>query len=260
MTSNFAIYRLGLKNAIAARLAYRADFLLSLVIVSLFDFLVPLITLLIYRAGATFPGWTMYEALLVQTVFMLVKGLAFPFFFGMIWNILLRVREGTFDLLLIQPRSILFLCIVTGLDIEDLGKLVGGSAMLAVVLWHIPPPGLLQWLQCVLLSGCALSVFFAFALILSGLLFKWVGNGRVWEIFDAFTRFGLYPQTIYSRGLQVFLAVIIPIAMIGFFPAAVLLQKPHPGMWLSVGICGLFLFASLKFWYWMLRNYTSAGG
>ena len=260
MTSHLTVYRQAFQCALASRMAYRADLFISAAIMLLFEAIVPFVTVLIYRSGSAFPGWTMYEALMIQAVFLLVKGVAFPFFFGIVWNIMDRVREGTFDLLLIKPRSILFLCIATGIDIEDLGKLVGGAAMMILVFTQLPLPGFWQFCQFGLLFVAALSVFFSFALILSGLLFKWVGNGRMWEIFNAATRFSLYPLSIFSKGLQLFLTAVIPIAMMGFFPASVLLGKPHEGMALGVVMCGVFFAFSLWFWHSMMKNHTSAGG
>lgn len=258
--SAFYVYWVGFKNALAARMAYRGDFFISALIVMLFEFIIPLVTLLIYRSGASFPGWTMYEALLIQALFLIAKGVAFPFVFGLVGNMFMHVREGTFDLVLIKPRSALFLSIATAIDTEDLGKFFGGVGMFLVVIQHLPGIRLAQWLQCGLLFLLALSVIFSFALIMSGTLFVWVGNGRVWEIFDTITMFGLYPRSIFSKGLQTFLTAVIPIAMIGFFPASVLLDKPHEGILLSVVVCLAFLGLSVKFWYKMMSNYTSAGG
>ena len=260
MTSHVAVYRQAFQCALASRMAYRVDLFISAAIMLSFEAIVPLVTVLIYRSGSTFPGWTMHEALMIQAVFLLVKGVAFPFFFGIVWNVMARVREGTFDLLLIQPRSILFLSIATGIDIEDLGKFIGGAAMFIVIFSRIPLPGFWQVCQFLLLFAAALSMFFSFGLILSGLLFKWVGNGRMWEIFNAVTMFGLYPLPIFSKGVQTFLTAVIPIAMMAFFPAAVLLGKPHGGIALSVVMCGLFLAFSLWFWHYMVRHHTSAGG
>jgi len=44
------------------------------------------------------------------------KGYFFPFLLCMVWNVLERVQNGTFDLILIKPRSVLQLVIVTGFD------------------------------------------------------------------------------------------------------------------------------------------------
>jgi ABC-2 type transport system permease protein len=248
------------KTALAARMAYRGDFFISAAIMLIAEFIVPLVTFLIYRTGASFPGWSLYEALLIQGVFLLAKGVAFPLFFDMVWNILNLVREGTFDLLLIKPRSILHLVIATGFDCEDLGKLAGGIFVFTLALVHLPAPGPSQWLQFFMLFAFSLSVLFSSGLILSGIVFIWVGCSRVYEIFDSVMAFGQYPRTIFTRGWIQIVTLMIPVAVVGFFPAAVLLGKPAEWLGIAVIATVVFLGFSLRFWYWMLRKYSSAGG
>ncbi|MFD2503728.1 hypothetical protein ACFSS9_03735 [Paenibacillus septentrionalis] len=71
---------------LAEQMAYRSHFALSVVLLIIGDLVVPLITLLVYRSGASFPGWNLHEALLVQAIFVLAKGIAFPFFFRYGWH------------------------------------------------------------------------------------------------------------------------------------------------------------------------------
>lgn len=260
MIYGIKLYLIAFKNALAERIAYRFDFILSTFIVLLFEFTMPLVIILIYRSGSSFPGWGMYEVLLIQAIFLTIKGISFTFFFGMVWNVLERVREGTFDLLLIKPSSALFMSIVTGIDIENLGKIIGGVGLLVFVQFHLNSPSIVQWTQFIFVVIAGVSVFFSFALILSGVLFKWVGNSRVWEILDSITMFGLYPRSIFSKGLQSLITNIIPVAMIGFFPASVLLEKARTGIISSAIACLILLMFSLFFWRKMLKRYSSAGG
>ena len=123
--STLGVYIQGVKTALATRMAYRGDFLMSMLIMMIVEFSGPVITLIIYGNGASFPGWSQYEVLLLQGIFLLSRGISFPFFMGIVWNTIQRVQEGTFDLLLIKPRSILLMSIVTAFDSEDLGKLIG---------------------------------------------------------------------------------------------------------------------------------------
>jgi ABC-2 type transport system permease protein len=254
------IYISGLKIALANRLAYRGDFFLSALIMLLAEFIIPLVTLLIYQTGAAFPGWTLYEVLLIQAIFLLAKGVAQPAFFGMIFNTLVRIREGTFDLLLIKPRSALFMSIVTAFDTEDIGKFIGGLTLFSYALLHLPFPGLWNWLQFFLLFLLSLVVLFSFAVTMAGTVFIWVGNSRVYEIFDCLTSFGLYPVSIFSKPAQIILTAAIPVAMIGFFPAAALLGKPTGALGITAIISLGFLILSLVFWKTMLKQHTSAGG
>jgi ABC-2 type transport system permease protein len=90
--------------------------------------------------------------------------------------------------------------------------------------------------------------------------FKWVGNSRVYELFSALTSFAVYPKSIFSKGIQILLTAVIPLSLMGFFPASVLLKKSVTGLFISLGSCALLFVFSIFFWYRMLRTYTSAGG
>lgn len=260
MRNNIRIYLVGAKTALASRMAYRADFFMSMLIMLLVEMAAPLITIMIYQNGATFPGWTMYEALLIQGVFLLGKGIAAPFFFGIVWNTIERVQNGTFDLLMIKPKSVLFMAIVTGFDAEDLGKLIGGTTLFTLALSRLPMPGLGEWLQFLLLFVLTLAVLFGYGLILAGLGIVWIGNFRVYQIFESITNFGLYPAAIFSKPLQTVITLVIPVAILGSVPATVLLGRPSAGTIGAVGVGLLFLLFSLGFWRWMLKKYTSVGG
>lgn len=260
MIKSIKIHLQGIKTALAVRMAYRVDFFISIFIMLMVEFFTPLMTFLIYKNGASIPGWDMYEVLLIQGIFLLSRGIAFPFFFGIVWNTIERVQEGTFDLLLIKPRSVLHMAIVTGFDSEDLGKLIGGLTLTVIGLLNLPSPGLMEWLMFIALFTVSLVVMFGFALILAGLGIVWVANFRVYEIFFSLANFGMYPSSIFSKSLQTFITSILPVAMLGFIPASALLGKPAQGTMNAIIISFVFLGGSLLFWNTMLKRYTSAGG
>jgi ABC-2 type transport system permease protein len=260
MKQTIRLYGTALKNTLASRLAYRVDFVISALIMLVFELIVPFATFLIYRSGGAFPGWTFQEVFLVQAVFLLAKGIVNPFFAGIVWNTLIRVREGTYDLLLIKPRSALFMTLLTSIDVEDLGKLAGGIGVLVLALSAVPPAGPLNWIAFVLLFACSVCVFMSFAFFMAGSCFKWVGNSRVYEIFDSLCAFAMYPTTIFGKGMQVLVAAVLPLAVMAFFPASVLLGRSVEYLGFGLLSCAAFLAAGAFFWSRMLRSYTSAGG
>lgn len=260
MKRNARIYLMALKNSFAARISYRADFFFSAIMIFIAELIVPFITLLIYRTGVAFPGWPVNEALLLQGVFILSRGAANLLFFGLVWNTLDRVREGTYDLLLIKPGSTLFLSIATGFEPDSIGVIVSGLAISVFSLSKLPEPGIINIAAFLLLFLLSLIVLFSFALLMSGSVFKWVGNSRIYEIFDSIASFGNFPRTIFSRAFQTIISYIIPIAVIGFLPASALLGKRTDGILATTFICFVFLFISSVFWKKMLSKYTSAGG
>jgi ABC-2 type transport system permease protein len=257
---NAKLYLLALKNSIAARITYRADFIFSSFMILVAELVIPVITLLIYKTGASFPGWSVNEVLLLQGVFMAARGFAGLLFFGLVWNTLDRVREGTYDILLIKPASTLFLSIATSFESDSIGVIISGTAVSAFALARLPGSGFANILIFIVLFVLSLVVLFSFALMMAGSVFKWVGNSRIYEIFDSIVSFGNYPRTIFSKAFQTIISYILPISLIGFLPASVLLGKNMVGLPGSAAACLVFLGIGLTFWKVMLKKYTSAGG
>lgn len=254
------IYITSMKNSFAARMAYRADFFFCCVMIFISELLFPLLTMLIYSTGGNFPGWNLSEVMVLQGVFMLSKGAANLLFFGVVYNTLSRVREGTYDLLMIKPVSTLYISVASGFEPDSLGTVTGGLLVIAYSLGKLPQPAALQWLRFAFIFLLSVLVMFAFAVLMAATVFKWVGNSRIYEIFDSITSFGNYPRSIFSKSFQNIISFIIPVGIIAFYPASALLGKDISGLLPSVLVCVLFLLASLALWRLMLSGYTSAGG
>lgn len=249
-----------LRTKLAEQMAYRSHFALSVLLLIIGDLVVPFVTLLVYRSGASFPGWTLYEALLVQAVFALAKGVAFPFFFGMVGTTLSQVREGTFDLLLLRPRPVMLMSMLSGFDPDDFGRLVSGSVLFGYALSGISSPSWEAWLQFTMLFIASIAILCSVSLFLSGMLFRWVGSSRVFDIFDAVTSFGMYPGTIFSKSLQNIFTYVLPVGLIAFVPASALLGRNSWGTLWALLPAFVFLLLGVLFWNRMLKSYTSAGG
>lgn len=255
------IWALALRNSLADRSAYRGDFILGFFVTLLFEMVAPVVTLLMYQTsrGTGFPGWTLAEALLVQAVFLVSRGIAFPLFFSLIGTVNQLVREGSFELVLLKPRSALLVCLTKSINIQALGRLFGGLGLFAVTLGLLPAPSPGQWAVFLLLMVLSLAVLFGFALLLAGSLFVWVGNGRLMELAEALFLFGQYPSSVFAGGFQVLL-MLVPVSLIAAFPAQALLGRDLTWLWaavpLGLGFCAL----GAGFWNTMVRRYSGAGG
>lgn len=258
--SVLGLYIQGVKTALASRMAYRGDFIMSMFIMMIVEFSGPVITMIIYGNGASFPGWDMNEVLLLQGIFLLSRGISFPFFMGIVWNTIGRVQEGTFDLLLIKPRSILLMSIVTAFDSEDLGKLIGGILVLRMALKRLPEQPLSHWISFFILFLFSIILMFGFALFMAGLGIVWIGNYRIYEIFMSVMDFGMYPKSIFTKTFQSILTYIIPVSLLASYPASALLGNVDKNVLLALLSSIVFLLLGLCFYFKIVRNYTSAGG
>ncbi|MEG0692545.1 MAG: ABC-2 family transporter protein, partial [Oscillospiraceae bacterium] len=96
--------------------------------------------------------------------------------------------------------------------------------------------------------------------IMAATTFKWVGNSRIFEIYDSLTILGRYPGTIYHKLLMNITIFVFPVAAMGFFPAASLLGRSQPWMYWAFMPALLFFLLGLWLFRKMIRLYQSAGG
>ncbi len=250
------------RSSFANQAAYRGDFIMNLVVSLLFEMLTPLATVLAYGAtdGAGFPGWTMEEALLIQAVFLVSRGIAFPLFFGIVWVVFNQVREGTFELTLLRPRSPLLVAVTAGVDVSGFGQLAGGLLLLGWTvnrLGAVTPERVLLFLP---LLGLSVLTLLGCALFMSGTLFVWIGNSRVLELLDSILIFGRYPGSIFTSGFQFFLAALIPVSMIALFPAEALLGRTNGLLLAGIPASLVFFGLGVVFWNHMCGKYAGGGG
>lgn len=260
--STARVWAQAFRNSLADRSAYRGDFVFTTLATILGEMMTPLVTVLLYQTSGQrgFPGWTMTEALLIQAVFLVSRGIASPFFFSMVWTVNGLVRSGRFELVLLQPRSPLLVCLTRSINVQAFGRLAGGLVLLVWVLVALPPVTVGGWAQFAVLFAASLLVLFAFALFMAATLFVWVGNGRVAELVDSVLVFAQYPVGIFSPFFQGLFTFVLPIAAIAFFPAGALLGREAPLVLPSLAAAGVFFGLGLLFWNRMLKHYAGAGG
>ena len=260
MKRYYLIYKECIKIAFATAMTYRMNFFLNSVIMLLGDILFPLITLLIYGAGAGFSGWSMYQVLLIQSVFTMSMAISDMTFHGILWATMSGVREGNFEMVLLMPVDTMFLLMARNFSIDAIGLFWGGLTLFIVALAHLGIPSLFMWVQFIILFLIGLMVMLGIALIMAATSFKWVGNSRIPEIFDSVRTFGKYPQSIFPKAINLIASYVFPVLMIGFFPAAALLGQGRGTMFLAIIPCFLFLILGITLYRTMIRLYQGVGG
>lgn len=256
----FSIYLVCIKTAIIQVMAYRVNSLLTAAINLVSNLLFPLVTILIYQSGAAFPGWSLWEVLLMQSIFTVAVGLSNMMLVDVFWGTSTSVQEGTFEVVLLKPMNPLFFFIATHFAPESLGLLVGGGVMFAVAVAHTGIASLLAVLQFTLLFFAGFAVMAGLHIMMAATSFQWVGNSRIPEIFDSITTFGKYPATIFPSVIQAAVTFVIPVSLVGFFPAQAILGKAEAKTLVAVVPCGLFLWFAVWLYGRMIKQYKGAGG
>lgn len=259
MKHNIKIYLQCIKISISSIAAYRLNFFSTLTITFLNNLLIPLIMILAYQNGASIPGYDFGEILLIQSVFMLCTGLCAPFLHNLVWTTMDHIKNGTYDMLLLKPGSVMFISIASSFEISNIGTLLSGVLVFAYSL-RFANPGFFNILQFIFLFTAGILVELSFILLMAATAFKFVGNGRIFEIYNTVTTYGRYPTSIYKTVLSAITTYIVPVSMLGFFPASALLGKSTPGMYGSILCCVLLFIVSIAIFNRMIRSYQSAGG
>jgi len=254
------IYKTCVAAAMARALTYRLNFVLSMLITLCFNLIFPLTTILIYRSGARFPGWNFYEVLLIQSIFTLSLGLACVLFSNVLWSTMQYIREGSFEVVLLRPVNPLFFLIASNFDTGSFGLLIGGGAMFSIAITHTGVISLAAIAQFLLLFAAGFAVMTGFQMIMAATSFKWVGNSRLPDILDSILSFGKYPVSIFPRAVRTLASFIIPVGMIGFYPASALLGRLDPVVLISVIPCVLFMLFGIWLYHHMVRLYEGVGG
>ena len=254
------IYKTCVATAMSRALTYRLNFILSMLITLCFNLFLPLTTILIYNSGASFPGWNFYEVLLIQSIFTLSLGLAYVLFSNVLWSTMQHIREGSFEVVLLRPVNPLFFLIATNFDTGSFGLLIGGGVMFGVAVSHTGVVSAAAAARFLLLFGGGFAVMTGFQMVMAATSFKWVGNSRLPDILDSILSFGRYPASIFPRAIKITASFIIPVAMIGFFPANALLGRFDPVALIAVIPCVLFMFFGIWLYLYMVKLYEGVGG
>ena len=252
--------------SLRSRMQYRSSFLmesLGYVMAAVTELLG--IVVLFSRFGSI-RGWTVSEVALfygvVHVVFAVAEGIGRGF-----ESLESHVKNGTFDRVLLRPRSTLLQVLGAALAPETIGRLVLASLVLVWALAALdggPLAGDIALLLWAFAGGVA--AFFAL-LMLSAALSFWTTETLL--IFAIVTKGGLettqYPIAVFQRALRYLFLFLVPIGTVTYFPVVHVLGRPDPlgtsavVAWLAP-LAG-FVFLSLVAGIWQLgvRHYTSTG-
>ena len=253
-------YGVCVRIAFSTATAYRASFVLSSLITLVGNLAFPLITVLIYGAGASFPGWSAYEVLLIQSVVTLSSGFSGLALGAVTFVTMDHVREGTFETVLLKPMHPLLFIVLTTFEPENIGLILGGGVIFGIAAAQCVTWSFSSVVSFLVLFIAGFLVMAGISLIMAATSFKWVGNSRLPEIASSVENFGRYPLRIFPVAVRSIVTFVIPVAMVGYYPAQALLGRGSVSMWASVPMCVVFFGAGVWLYNHMIRNYQGVGG
>jgi ABC-2 type transport system permease protein len=211
-------------------------------------------------------GWNFREMFFLYALWMTGHELHNTLFFTVV-SVPEYVREGRFDRFLVRPLDTLFQVLTVPQQIVPDG-LVVAIATLAVAT-HAAGVRVdlifTLFVPAIVLGGALIDLGISLAIATCSFWFVRVDTLR-WVVMSLEQDFTRYPISIYTRGVRIVLAFVLPFAFMNYFPATYFLQKTEVGLHLNpaVGLLtpaiGLAWFgASYAFWLVGLRHYQGTG-
>ncbi len=256
----FRIYFSCVKTSLSRITTYRANFLLSVFITLAGNLAFPLVTILIYNAGAEFPGWSFYEVLLIQSIFTVSSGIASILFNGVLWETMGHIREGTFEIVLLKPLNPLFYLISSNFEPECIGVILGGGTLFVLAIMNVEITSIYYVFAFIIMFISGVFVMTGFSLLMAATSFKWVANSRIPEIFDSIKTFGKYPMGIFPTAIRSIITFIIPVGMIGYYPAEAILGRADIYTFWAIIPCVIFMVIGVVTYQLMIKLYEGVGG
>ena len=216
--------------------------------------------MVIFQKIPSLKGWNQFE------VFFIYGMSIFPYalFHGLFSNLYYLsnnfIVEGNLDRLLLRPVNPLFQLLTEKIELEDLGDLIMGTAILIYasshlhLSWHF-----MDWIVLGFLITCAVGIYLGIFTGLASLSFWFLDRAGLIPPVYNMMQFGRYPTTIYNPIIRFVLSWVIPFAFIGFYPSTWFLRRPEFGyyLWITPVVSGYCLFIGFLTWHFGLKRYES---
>lgn len=256
------MHRIFIAQEFKRMMEYKGDFIVGIIGFLMVQCSNLLFLWIIFSQIPDLMGWTVNEIVFIYGFSLIPKGID-HLFFDNLWSIgHFTVRKGDFDKYLTRPINTLFHVMVEKVQIDALGELIMGIALVCVTL----PTLSVEW--SVLKVVLAIAVMPFATLIYTGIktataavAFWTKRSGNVIYMFYMVNDFAKYPVTIYNNVVKWIITYVIPFAFTSYFPAYYILTGENPlyNIGMTVLISIILMTIGILIWNRGIRAYESAG-
>ncbi len=245
-------------TAIAAELEYRVNFAIA-ALSSLGNLAGSWFALsLFYRPDYNFAGWRWEEALMVLGVFTILQGFSSTFLAPNLNTIVRQVQEGTLDFVLLKPISSQFWLSARTVSLWGLPDIILGLLLILYsgIRLNLAPTN--YFVSLIPLFFGAISLY-SLWFMLGAMSIWFVKIYNVTQVLRGLLEAGRFPMVAYPTAYRFFFTFIVPVAFLTTVPAEAVLGRVESSWIAGAGFLAIALFfASMAFWRFALRFYTSA--
>lgn len=258
------LYGILVRSNLKARSAYRFNYVSSILmqmLLSLSEF--AMVLLIVHRVHGL-AGWNADDITLLFGLVVFSSGI-YRMFASDLHDFDKYLVNGEFDSVLTRPAPALLTIMARSIDIEHVGRLLEGGALLILEFIRLGPKlGFNGWTVMELMYAivCGAIIWLAMVIAVATLGF-W--TTRIDELQPVFL-YGpetatSYPLSIYPPAIQAVFYSVMPVGFGSFIPASLILRKGlSPVLWPVTGAVTLVSIGlAVLFWSLGVRRYTSTG-
>jgi ABC-2 type transport system permease protein len=247
-------------------LEYRANFVMWFVFTIVYHGVALGALYVTMRQFPSMNGWNFRQMFFLYALWMAGHELHNTLFFAVV-SVPEYVREGRFDRFLVRPLDTLFQVLTVPQQTFPDALVLGIATLAAATAAANVRVDLVffVFVPLIVAGGALIDLGISLAVATCSFWFVRVDTLR-WVVMSLEQDFTRYPLSIYTRGVRVVLAFVLPFAFMNYFPATYFLQKAETGLHLNpaVGLLtpaiGLaWLGAAYAFWLLGLRHYQGTG-
>ena len=256
------MHRIFIAQDLKKMMEYKIDFLTGAVSFLLGQAVNIAFLWIIFSQIPELKGWNYNEIIFIYGFSLLPKALD-HLFCDNLWMVGYSiVAKGDFDKYLTRPISPLFTVIVEKFQVDALGELVVGIALIASTIDKIS----IQWsilnvLLFLIILPFATLIYTGIKIITASLAFWIKRSGQITHVFYMVNDFAKYPTTIYNGFIRTVITYIIPFAFTAFYPASYFLTGENLlfNIGLTIVISCVLMIISVLVWSKGVSAYESAG-
>src|SRR3990172_946101 len=248
------------KAAILTDLEYRANFVTHLLLAVLsVGWTIAGISVFFLHTDAI-GDWSYHEVLVVVGLFQVFIGLVDALLTPNVQDFTEHLRLGTMDFILTKPLNSQFHASLRRINVWRLADALLGVGLIVYATAQLdatPAPDRIA--MFILLGACAAVIMYALVVLLVPSAFWLVQLENVMELLFTFYEAGRFPVTVFPAWVRALLTFVVPIAFVTTVPASVLLGRLNVEFVLyAVGVAAILFTASVLFWRYAVRHYSSA--
>lgn len=255
-----------IKYQLKSLIVYKGSFLINCVSQAVDYAVTFLLMWVMVSAFGTMGGWNNYEVMLLYAVSLLAYALSGMFFFNIFTGLPEDIHSGAFDDILVKPVSILPFLMCSRFLFNYIAHISLSVVVLVLCIWNLEIElSFLNAVYFIFVLICGSLLYSAFFLFVATLSFFFVKTDALEDIIYFFREVSFYPLSIFPRVIQIIMSVVLPYAMINFFPLQHFLKKSDylmfdPWIVYVAPVVSILLFVlSVCFFQYGIKKYKSTG-